>query len=204
MTVPGAVSGNCNSQCAILDSVHVFNRQEPHITGTFKICTDVCFGHPGAVCGTTLTCTVNAPYYRWMKQFPFPGPTGWEGYGTNYQTYYATQANTYWVEVGNGPSPDCSRNSGKVIVNSGSCNVYVISPNPGHSQIMVKVDHTVSPPSTKIHAIKVLDRTGAVRMQYQYAGVQSANLDVSSLSTDVYTAEISDGTTWTSMQFIKQ
>jgi|GEM_PF-6167305 len=202
MTVPGSIYSSCSGQCTIIDSIHAFNDRKgrPIVNWPDYIC------QLGS--GVYVTSSIPAPYYEWQKRIGLVWTDLSAGYGPGYRSYFVSSAGTYRLIVGNGHTPgNCNYTSPQKTIGLKNCGPgpthFIISPNPGHSMMNVRVDPNYAS-TTKIHAIKIIDRFDVVRMQYQYSGVQTSDLNITGLQTDVYTAQIYDGVQWTSMQFIKQ
>jgi hypothetical protein len=198
------LSVDCSNEGATVTGTVNVSRSNliPTITGPDKICTNDCITYN---CGITLTCNVNAAYYEWH----WIDNTNHDWTGPNSQSWAGlTSPGIYYVKEGNGPG-ECLATSLQKTITKGSCFpckkciLYIISPNPGHLKVNIKVAPGEMA-TTSIKEVKIIDKYGAQRLHYQYASVKSVDINIASLQTDIYTAEVYDGTQWTSLQFVKQ
>ncbi len=81
----------------------------------------------------------------------------------------------------------------------------VLSPNPSSSNMQVSLtDKANTNLKMDISEIRIIDKSGNIKLKNTYGvGQKNVNLNISTLTPDVYTILVFDGRTWTSEKFIK-
>lgn len=87
----------------------------------------------------------------------------------------------------------------------------LVSPNPANSSLSIQTKTSnagvaakhVTTVSVKISRVEILNKTGKIVYQKNYSpGIPAANVDVSSLKSDVYTLRAFTGTEWLVKQIV--
>jgi len=80
-----------------------------------------------------------------------------------------------------------------------------LSPNPSSSNMQVSLtDKANTNFKMDISEIRIIDKSGNIKLKNTYGiGQKNVNLNISTLTHDVYTILVFDGRTWTSEKFIK-
>lgn len=89
---------------------------------------------------------------------------------------------------------------------------YMMSPNPGSSNITISVDEgklskqkIAKSNDQDIREVTISDITGTIKQRNVYGqNTRQINLNVSTLKSDLYFVRIFNGKTWTTLRFIKQ
>lgn len=84
---------------------------------------------------------------------------------------------------------------------------FSVSPNPTTDNVTIAVAQPKDGNEKKamIYQIKVADQFGIVKKQYKYsAGTRNANISLKGFISGIYTIQAYNGTSWSSVQVIKQ
>lgn len=89
-----------------------------------------------------------------------------------------------------GPVPSTCSGGGPLLL--------AVSPNPSSSSLNVSANNM------SFNKIRIIDKTGMVKKQFNYPpGTNAATINISDLSADVYNLLAFDGVNWTAVKFIK-
>lgn len=99
--------------------------------------------------------------------------------------------------------------NGVTIYSNCSATAIAASPNPTTDNVTITVVQSKDAASSKtakgmIYQLKVTDQSGNIKKQYKYSGVSNTTISLSGLMNGTYTIQAFDGTTWSSVNVIKQ
>ncbi len=177
---------------------------------------DYVLSGPSSACAfQTLSYSVNilpgATGYTWIYPSSFSYYNG--GNGNSYLTVQSGTSTSgggiVGVKVANACDAGGSYSTQYVSVNS--CGAAITaSPNPTTDNVTVTVVQEKNATSANnkkamVYQLKLTDQSGNVKKQYKYAaGISNTNISLKGLMKGMYTIQAFDGTTWSSVQVIKQ
>jgi hypothetical protein len=177
------------------------------------VITNIAYSMNGGCNGTyqtwSLAATANIAVSSWLWTVDNPANNNW-------YIYNPTSPNTFVDVTGGGgitisATNVCGTGKGGVTIWS-NCHYSPItaSPNPTTNNVTIAITQSkvTSTPDNKkamIYQLKVIDEKGILKKQYQYSsGITNTIISMSGLISGVYTIQAFDGTSWNSVQVIKQ
>lgn len=176
---------------------------------------DYVLSGPSSACPfQTLSYSVNilpgATGYSWLYPSNFSYQNG--GNGNSYLTLQSGTATSgggvVGVRVANACDAGGSYSTRYVSVNS--CGFTITAtPNPTADNVTIAItEQKIAASSNKtkamIYQLKVADQSGNLKKQYKYSGVSNTSISLKGLMKGMYTIQAFDGSTWSSVQVIKQ
>jgi len=157
-----------------------------------------------------LNAVANTSVSNWLWTVDNPANNNWI-------IYSPYQPNTVVAVIGGGgisisATNSCGTGKGGVTIwsNCGHYSPITASPNPTTDNVNIaitesKVTSTSDSKKAMIYQLKVIDEKGILKKQYQYSsGITNTTISMSGLISGVYTIQAFDGTSWNSVQVIKQ
>ena len=190
--------------------------------GSFTLTKTISIGSPSINITSSQSGTCNGSYqpwslnatspntvssWQWTKD---PSATGtWNIYSPNSpSTNVSVSGGGGGISVTATNSCGTSKN-GVTIYSNCSATAIAASPNPTTDNVTITVVQSKDAASSKtakgmIYQLKVTDQSGNIKKQYKYSGVSNTTISLSGLMNGTYTIQAFDGTTWSSVNVIKQ
>lgn len=134
----------------------------------------------------------------------------WGQSGNNVNIYFSGLNQTIVLNISvTNSCGTTSLNYRFICTSTSSCGIaplrVALSPNPTSNIMQVSLTDNINTNiKMDISEIRILDKSGYLKQRNQYGtGQKSINLNVATLTPDVYTILVFDGRTWTSEKFIK-
>lgn len=177
------------------------------------------------VSGSSTACTNQTVYFNTntlpdATDYAWTWPSGWtylSGQGTPYISLMtpSSSGSSGMVGVRVANACDAGGSPALLYVEVNSCFGFEVSPNPTNGELTVTTAEDETAPTTevtaksvsvqnKIYKIKLADQSGNVKKVFNFSGVKSARLNISTLHKGIYIISAYNGEEWSSKKIILQ